>query len=149
LNVAEKRLICARERLSIAQTKGEGMMLEIDRAYVATALLWAVVGMVLGLYMGIAEDNKLLTVHVAMMTSGFVMLALYGMVYRLWPALKKSPLALAQFWITVVGVAALIIGSYFLVITGSVPLAAIGSVAMIVGGALMSWLFIAQRREAT
>jgi hypothetical protein len=83
-----------------------------------------------------------------MMTSGFVMLALYGMVYRLWPALKKSPLAPAQFWITVVGVAALIIGSYFLVTTGSVPVAAIGSVAMIVGGALMVWLFITRGREA-
>jgi hypothetical protein len=124
------------------------MMLEIDRAYVGMGLLWAIVGMLLGLYMGIAEDNKLLTVHVAMMTSGFVMLAVYGMVYRLWPALKKSPLAPAQFWITAVGVAALIVGSYFLVTTGSVPVAAIGSVLMIVGGVLMAWLFIARGREA-
>jgi len=123
-------------------------MLEIDRAYVAIALLWAVVGMLLGLYMGIAADTKLLTVHVAMMLSGFVTLALYGMVYRLWPALKKSPLAPAQFWITVVGVAGLVVGSYFLVTTGSIPLAAIASVAMIVGGALMSWLFIARGHEA-
>jgi peptidoglycan/LPS O-acetylase OafA/YrhL len=124
------------------------MMIEIDRAYVAIALLWAVAGMLLGLYMGIASDTKLLTVHVAMMLSGFVTLALYGMVYRLWPALKKSPLAPAQFWITVVGVAALIVGSYFLVTTGSVPLAATASVAMIVGAALMCWLFISRGREA-
>ncbi len=33
-------------------------MLEIDRAYVASALLWALVGMLLGLYMGIAADDK-------------------------------------------------------------------------------------------
>jgi hypothetical protein len=123
-------------------------MLEIDRAYVAIALLWAVVGMLLGLYMGIAEDQKLLTVHVAMMLSGFVTLALYGMLYRLWPAMKKSPLAVAQFWISAIGTAGLIIGSYFLVTSGSVPLAAIGSVAMIIGAALMSWMFIAQGREA-
>jgi cbb3-type cytochrome oxidase subunit 1 len=87
-------------------------MLEIDRAYVAIALLWAVVGMLLGLYMGIAEDRTLLTVHVAMMLSGFVTLALYGVLYRLWPAMKKSPLALAQFWISAIGVAVLIIGLY-------------------------------------
>jgi hypothetical protein len=31
---------------------------------------------------------------------------------------------------------------------GSVPLAAIGSVAMIIGAAMMSWLFIAQGRGA-
>ena len=64
-------------------------MFEIDRAYVAMALLWAVAGMLLGLYMGIAADNKLLTVHVAMLLSGFVTLAIYGMAYRLWPAMKK------------------------------------------------------------
>src|SRR5271154_434737 len=105
-------------------------MLEIDRAYVAIALLWTVVGMLLGLYMGMAEDHTLLTVHVAMTLSGFVTLALYGVLYRLWPAMKKSPLALAQFWISAIGVAVLIIGSYFLVTRGSIPLAAIGSLTM-------------------
>jgi hypothetical protein len=70
------------------------------------------------------------------------------MLYRLWPAMKKSPLALAQFWISALGTAGLIIGSYFLVTSGSVPLAAIGSVAMIIGAAMMSWLFIAQGRGA-
>ena len=122
-------------------------MFEIDRAYVAIALLWAVAGMLLGLYMGIAADNKLLTVHVAMLLSGFVTLAIYGMAYRLWPAMKKSPLALAQFWITAIGSAGVIVGSYFFATSGSVPLVAIASVAMIIGSALMSWLFIARGRE--
>jgi len=123
-------------------------MFEIDRAYVAMALLWAVAGMLLGLYMGIAADNKLLTVHVAMLLSGFVTLAIYGMAYRLWPAMKKSPLALAQFWITAIGAAGVIVGSYFFATSGSVPLVAIASVTMIIGSALMSWLFIARGREA-
>jgi cbb3-type cytochrome oxidase subunit 1 len=123
-------------------------MLEIDRTYVAIALLWAVVGMLLGLYMGLAENLKLLTVHVAMMLSGFVTLALYGGLYRLWPAMKKSPLAMAQFWISAVGVAVLIVGTYVLATTGSTAIAAIGSLAMIAGAALMAWLFIAQPRGA-
>jgi hypothetical protein len=70
------------------------------------------------------------------------------MAYRQWPAMKKSPLALAQFWITVIGSAGVVVGSYFLVTSGSVPLAAIASIAMIIGAALMSWLFIARGREA-
>lgn len=123
-------------------------MIQIDRTYVAIALLWAVAGMLLGLYMGITNDHTLLTVHVAMMLSGFVTLLLYGVLYRLWPMMKKSPLALAQFWISAVGVAVLIIGSYFLVMNGSIPLAAIGSIAMIAGAALIAWLFITQGREA-
>jgi hypothetical protein len=123
-------------------------MIEIDRAYVAVALLWAVVGMLLGLYMGIVADNKLLTIHTAILLPGFVTLAIYGMIYRLWPALKKSPLARVQFWITVLSSAGIVVGSYFFTTSGSIPLVATASIAMIVGAALMAWLFIAQAREA-
>lgn len=123
-------------------------MLEIDRTYVAVALLWAVVGMLLGLYMGIAADNKLLVMHVAIMLNGFVTLAIYGMLYRLWPALKKLTLARVQFWIAMIGAAGIVVGSYFFATSGSVPIVATASVLFIVGAALMAWLFIAQAREA-
>jgi len=121
-------------------------MLEIDRAFVAMGLLWAIAGMLLGLYMGIAADNKLLVVHVALMLTGFVTLALYGVIYRLWPGLKKAPLARAQFWLSSLGAAGIIIGSYFFATSGSVPLVATSSVVFIVGAALMAWLFIAYSR---
>ena len=122
--------------------------MEIDRAYVAIALLWAIAGMLLGLYMGIAADNKLLVMHVAMMLTGFVTLAIYGMLYRLWPALKKSPLARIQFWIAVLSAAGIIVGSYFFATSGSVPLVANASVIFIVSAVLMAWLFIAKARDA-
>ena len=123
--------------------------MEIDRAYVAIALLWAIAGMLLGLYMGIAADNKLLVMHVAMMLTGFVTLAIYGMLYRLWPALKESPLARIQFWIAVLSAAGIIVGSYFFAISGGVLLAAGASVVFIVSAVLMAWLFIAKARDAT
>lgn len=123
-------------------------MLAIDRAFVASALLWAIVGMLLGLYMGIAADNKLLVVPVAMMMTGFVTLTIYGMLYRLWPAMAKTPLARAQFWISSLGAAGIIIGSYFFATSGSVPLVAGSSIVFIVGAALMAWLFIAKAHEA-
>jgi hypothetical protein len=49
--------------------------------------------------------------RVAKLLSGFVALTIYGMAYRLWPAMKKLPLALAQFWITVIGSARVIAAS--------------------------------------
>jgi peptidoglycan/LPS O-acetylase OafA/YrhL len=126
----------------------EGVMPEIDRTYVAIALLWAVIGMLLGLYMGIAADNKLLVTHVAIMLNGFVTLAIYGMLYRLWPALKKSTLARIQFWVAVISVAGIVVGSYFYATNGSVPLVASASIIFIVSAAMMAWLFIAQGGEA-
>jgi hypothetical protein len=70
------------------------------------------------------------------------------MIYRLWPAIKKSPLARVQFWIAMVGAAGIIVGSYYFATSGSIPLVASASVIFIVGAVLMAWLFIAQGREA-
>jgi hypothetical protein len=127
---------------------GGGRIMDIDRNYLLLALVLALLGMVLGLYMGIAGDTTLLSVHVAFLLPGFVTLAIYGFVYRLWPALKKAPLAQAQFWTGVVGALLLIVGSYFYAVSRSVPLAAIGSVVAIVASALMAWLFWTHGREA-
>jgi hypothetical protein len=123
-------------------------MIEIDRAYLLVALVLALAGMLLGLYMGIAADNRLQTVHVALLLPGFVTLAIYGFVFRLWPALKQAPFAQLQFWIAVVGSVLLVIGSYFYVASGSVPIAAVASVVIIVAGAMMLWLFWAYGRKA-
>lgn len=121
-------------------------MLAIDRAYVAIALLWAVAGMLLGLYMGITEDNTLLQMHVAIMLSGFVTLAIYGIVYRLWPALKNSPLALVQFWVAIAGATGIVVGSYFFATSGSIPLIATASVVFVIAAAMMAWLFLTNSR---
>jgi hypothetical protein len=117
------------------------LMATIDRNYLLVALLLALAGMVLGLYMGLAADTTLLSVHVAFLLPGFVTLAVYGFVFRLWPALKKAPLAQAQFWTGVVGSLLLIVGAYFYATSRSVPLAALGSVVSILASALMAWLF--------
>jgi hypothetical protein len=108
---------------------------------VLTALLLAVVGMLLGLYMGIAADHRLLSVHVAVMLPGFVTLAIYGCLFRLWPSMKTTPLAQAQFWTGMIGAAAIMVGAYFFATMGSVPIVAIGSVLAIVAAVLMTWMF--------
>jgi hypothetical protein len=53
-------------------------MVETDRGHLLVALVLGLAGMLLGFYMGIAADNKLQTVHVAMVLPGFVTLAIYG-----------------------------------------------------------------------
>jgi hypothetical protein len=72
---------------------------------------------------------------------GFVTLAVYGFAFRLWPAMKKSPLAQAQFWTATVGSILLVIGSYFFAVSRSVPLAAIASIIVIAASAMMLWMF--------
>jgi hypothetical protein len=112
---------------------------EIDRGYLLVALVLGLAGMLLGFYMGIAADNKLQTVHVAMVLPGFVTLAIFGFVFQLWPELKRAPRAAVQFWAGTIGALALVVGSYLFVTAGSVPVVAIGSLLAIVAIALLIW----------
>ena len=80
-------------------------MAKIDRLYIATALFLLVIGMLLGLYMGVAGDGTVRDTHVAILLPGFVTLAVYGVIYRLWPAMKMSALARVQFWSAAIGAA--------------------------------------------
>lgn len=119
-------------------------MAEIDRAFVGVSLGWLILGMVLGLYMGITASNQLLVVHVAMLMSGFVVLAIYGVIYRLWPGLKSSPLAKAQFWTAVIAVLGQVIGAYQFATSGGTDIAIIASssVLAILAGVAMAWVFL-------
>jgi hypothetical protein len=116
-------------------------MPNIDRAYVAIALVMLILGEILGLYMGIAANEQYRPIHVALVLPGFAVLCLYGMLFRLWPAMKQGTLAVVQFWINVLSAIGIVIGAYLSTTSGSVPLVAISSAAAIIGAALTLWMF--------
>ena len=81
-------------------------MAQIDRAYVALALALLIVGEAARLLHG--NDDRHTSgarVHIVIVLVGFVTLAIFGMLFRLWPAMKQGALAKAQFWLTVIGLA--------------------------------------------
>ena len=116
-------------------------MTRIDRSYVAVALALLLIGELLGLYMGLASDLKLRSVHITIVLVGFVTLTLFGVLYRVWPAMKTGALAAAQFWLSVVGVLGIVIGTYQYVTTGGIAIVGPASVIMILGTVLLLWLF--------
>jgi hypothetical protein len=116
-------------------------MANIDRFYVLIALLWLVVGELLGFYMGASGNLALRDTHVAMVLPGFVVLTLYGALYRLWPAMKDGVLAKIQFWCAVLGVLVLVIGAHMIMIGAGVAGAVIGSLLTIAGAVLMTAIF--------
>jgi hypothetical protein len=116
-------------------------MTRIDRNYVAIALALLLVGQFLGFYMGMMQDLKLRSVHIALVLTGFVTLSLFGFMYRLWPAMKSGALATAQFWLSVVGVLGIGAGTYQYVTTGAIAIVAPASALLILGTILLLWLF--------
>jgi hypothetical protein len=100
-------------------------------------------GMVLGLWIGWTHSTEYLAVHTTMLLPGFVMLAVYGVLYRLWPEMKNSGLAKAQFWLASLGALGQVLGAYQFMRSGGddMMLIAGSSVMAILGGVLMTWLF--------
>jgi heme/copper-type cytochrome/quinol oxidase subunit 4 len=116
-------------------------MAQIDRAYVGIAIALLIVGELLGFYMGMQNDMKWRSVHIIIVLLGFVTLALFGVLYRLWPAMKEGALATAQFWLTVIATAGIIGGSILQVQSGSVVILATSSAVMIIATLLLGWIF--------
>ena len=55
--------------------------------------------------------------------------------------MKRGALARAQFWLTVVGLAGILVGGLQQTLNGSVAILASGSAVMIAGTLLLGWLF--------
>jgi hypothetical protein len=65
----------------------------VDLKFLLLSALMLTVGVGLGIHMGIAHDFLLAPVHAHINLVGWASLALFGIVYRLYPAMAESRLA--------------------------------------------------------
>jgi cbb3-type cytochrome oxidase subunit 1 len=107
-----------------------------------------VAGMIWGMVMAIAEDHSTFPAHAHLNLLGWVSLFLFGIYYRLHPAIDRSRLALAQVWVWIVATVILTAGIALVHSgrTGGDPMAAIGSLVILADTVLFGWLVY--RREA-
>ncbi|QCU91090.1 TonB-dependent receptor [Thiomicrorhabdus sediminis] len=119
----------------------------MDRKFVMTALLYAVVGLALGIYMAASKDKGQLVTHAHIMLIGFVVTLSYALLHKLWLTNCYTTLAKAQFYVHQIGTIVLLIG-LFLFFGQIVPLEqvdpilAIASITVFIGMVLMLILFI-------
>lgn len=71
-------------------------------AFLKLAVLYFVIGVILGNYMGATMDFGLRTVHAHINLLGWASLALAGLIYTLHPLAANSPLAVWHFWIAAI-----------------------------------------------
>lgn len=117
-------------------------MKTIDSTYVAIGASWLVLGMILGIGMGAANDFKFMPVHAHINLIGFACHAIFGMAYRHWPTMKVSRLAPYQFWIFVIATPVTLIGLVFTLTGGPVLPTILGSFGLLIGAVLfcvMAW----------
>jgi peptidoglycan/LPS O-acetylase OafA/YrhL len=115
------------------------------------AVVFVVAGMIWGIIMAISEDHSAMPAHAHLNLLGWVSLFLFGIYYRLHPSLENAMSALAQVWVWIIGTIILAIG-VGLVHTGHPvgdPIAAIGSIVVLLAMLLFGWLvFQGERADA-
>jgi cbb3-type cytochrome oxidase subunit 1 len=85
-------------------------MPDIHLRFLRISVLYLIAGMALGLAMGISGNHQYFPTHAHINLVGWVSFALYGLIYRQFPAAASAPLARWHFWVSNVGALLLAIG---------------------------------------
>lgn len=113
----------------------------LDRLYVLTGFIWLISGMVFGIYLGATDQLNFANSHAHANLLGFVISVLFGLIYRNWPTLMASRLAMPQFVLFQAGSLVLVAGKYDIDNGGGGLLAPPGSVLVVLGTLVMFWMF--------
>ena len=104
--------------------------------FIQIAVIYLVIGGILGLAMGISTNFTLVPVHAHVLLAGWLSLAMAGVVYNLYPAAASTKLAKAHFWLHNIGLP-IFMGSLAIMLgtgnQGLTPMVAIGAMTLLVG----------------
>lgn len=108
--------------------------------FFGSALVYAILGMTLGIVMGITQDHGQMPTHAHIMLIGWVSFALFGYFYHAFPGRAETRLAQIQFWLAQASFLVLIAG-LFVIFGGSPeaePVAAVGSLGLLLSTILFT-----------
>jgi hypothetical protein len=125
--------------------------MSLDKKYLISALVYAVLGMALGIVMAASHNHGQFVTHAHVMLVGFVVSLLYAIIHKLWLAGRAPALARVQFYVHQTGVVIMVVGLYLLY-GGKAseaaldPVLAVASIAVLVGALLMLLLVVKAHR---
>ena len=119
----------------------------MDRKYVLTSFSYAIIGLLLGIFMAASKDHGQLVTHAHIMLVGFVVSFIYALCHKLWLNNTTTKLAITQFYFHQIGTLILVIALFlyygnFVTIETIDPVLAISSIIVFIGVVLMKVLFI-------
>ncbi len=124
--------------------------MNFDRKFLVCALLYAIAGMSLGIYMAATDNHGELVAHAHILLVGFVVSFIYGIIHKLWLGQPNSAVANLQFYIH--QAAALILSVGLTLLYGRVvpaeklvPALTGGSLAVLIGAVMMLYMVLTTR----
>jgi len=124
----------------------------MDRKYIISALLYALVGLIFGSFMAATHSHAHRVTHAHIMLLGFVTTFIYAICYKLWIKNALTKVALLQFIFHQLGTLLMLLGLFL--IYGQIisleeiePIMAFSAIAVIVAMVLMIYQFLAKNYE--
>jgi cbb3-type cytochrome oxidase subunit 1 len=116
----------------------------VARRFFTLAIIMGIMGMMLGLSMAMSHDHIEMPVHAHTMVAGWLMSAVFGFFYHLFPAARQNKLANIHFWIHAVSVIVLVVSLYFVLAGNEAiePVTAVASIIFFLGMLLFAWIAI-------
>ena len=108
-------------------------MQRIDVMFILLAAFMLVCGVSMGVYMGIAHDFSLAPIHAHTNLVGWASLALFGIVYRLFPELKERRLVAVHLGLAAPAALAFPFGIYLAIFAEWPFLAIVAALAWLAG----------------
>jgi cbb3-type cytochrome oxidase subunit 1 len=107
----------------------------VGKVYLKIATVYFSIGVLAGLTMGIIHDFRFTSVHAHVNLLGWVTMALFGIIYHLYPNAANTKLAKTQFWLHNIGVPVMLggIALQVLGVSAALPPTIIGSIAVVLG----------------
>ncbi|WP_417464640.1 hypothetical protein [Kordiimonas sp.] len=109
-------------------------MKALSAHFLRAAVIYAILGMALGIHMASSEDHSQMPTHAHLMLLGWVSMALYGVIYRGFDDIAAGKLMMAHKWLAHLGLIGLVVALYsmFSGVAGIEPLAGISSIIVLV-----------------
>jgi cbb3-type cytochrome oxidase subunit 1 len=116
----------------------------VARKFFIFGIVFAIAGMMLGLSMAMSNDHLEMPVHAHTMVAGWLMSAIFGFFYHLFPAARENRLANLHFWIHAVAATVLVVSLYFVIAgnAGIEPVTAVASTIFFANMLLFAWIAI-------
>ncbi len=116
----------------------------VARNFFILGIVMAIAGMMLGLKMAMTNNHVQMPVHAHIMVAGWLMSAVFGFFYHLFPVARQNKLATIHFWMHAVGIVVLTVSLYFVLAgnPGVEPVTAVSSILFFLGMLLFAWIAI-------
>ena len=121
-----------------------------SRLFFTVAVLYALLGMALGLHMGMSGNHEQMPTHAHIMLVGWVSSALIAYFYHHFPAAGSSSLAMGHFALHLLGSVVMVV-SLWIIYGGNTSLepgAGIGSIAVLLGMLIFAYLALREMWKA-